>query len=277
MTTTSPAATFAPLTARSTICRSEPADGAVSTTERTGRISPRSCRKSTNVVFGYERRRQRRRAAVATKRRRSGHRQRDDRRSSARIAALFFIAAPRSMSIAAARSGIRCGSLPSMLNTARKVRTRFDIVLIVPICDSCSSRPVKARAGYESSVMRAGLADAERRDVGLIHARAHLHGRRVDDVHDAEAGPHLLAFLHLAHRAVLPGGLEHDHAVDRRHDPHLVGVALGVLPRVLRAVALDLERADVGGVELAPEIEGAANLTRPSRAPRRATAGSARR
>ena len=59
------------------------------------------------------------------------------------------------MSIAAARSGIRCGSLPSMLKTARNVRTRFDIVLIAPICDSCSSRPVNGLRGYESSVMRA--------------------------------------------------------------------------------------------------------------------------
>ena len=49
--TTSPADTLAPLVARSTICRSVPVDGAVSTTDRTGRISPRSCRKSTNVVF----------------------------------------------------------------------------------------------------------------------------------------------------------------------------------------------------------------------------------
>ena len=38
-----------------------------------------------------------------------------------------------------------------MLNTARKVRTRFDIVLMAPICDSCSSRPVNVRVGYEDN------------------------------------------------------------------------------------------------------------------------------
>ena len=124
-------------------------EGAVRTTERTGRISPRSCRKSTNVVRRDERGRQRRRAAGRGETpRRSAHRQRDDGATTpAPIAGAFLHRRSSATSIAAARSGIRCGSVPSMLKTARNVRTRFDIVLIAPICDSCSSRPSKARAG----------------------------------------------------------------------------------------------------------------------------------
>ncbi len=107
-----------------------------------------------------------------------------------------------------------------------------------------------------------GLAHSERGHVGLVDARAHLHGRRVDDVHDAKAGAYLLALLHLAHRAVLPRRLQHDHAVDRRHDAHLLGVALRVLPRVHRAVALNLECADLGGVHLSPQGECLTELAR---------------
>ena len=42
----------------------------------------------------------------------------------------------------------------------------------------------------------------------------------------------------------------------------LFGVALGVLPRVHRAIALNLERADVGGVGLPPQVERAPKLRR---------------
>ena len=64
-----------------------------------------------------------------------------------RLAFIAWRSLTSAMSIAAARSGIRCGSLPSMLKTARNDRTRFDIWLIAPIGDSCSRRPVKVRVG----------------------------------------------------------------------------------------------------------------------------------
>ena len=75
-----------------------------------------------------------------------------------------------------------------------------------------------------------------------------------------EPGPHFFAFLHLGHRAVLPDGLEDDEAVERRGDAHLVGVLARVLPRVRRAIALNLENPQVGGLGALAQLEGHAEL-----------------
>src|SRR5262249_29975560 len=56
-------------------------------------------------------------------------------------------------SIAAARSGSRCGSGSATEKIARNVRTFAESALVVAIGDSCSSLPWNARDGYESSVI----------------------------------------------------------------------------------------------------------------------------
>ena len=48
------------------------------------------------------------------------------------------------------------------------MRTRFDIVLIAPIGDSCSRRPVNVRVGIRVERDARRLPDAQRDDVGLI-------------------------------------------------------------------------------------------------------------
>ena len=104
------------------------------------------------------------------------------------------------------------------------------------------------------------LPDVQPIDVGLVDAGADPHRRRVDDIEDRQSGSHFLALLHFAHRSVLPGGLQHDNAVDRRLDAHPAGIALGVAPRVLRAIALNLEGPQVGGISAALDVEGPPQL-----------------
>src|SRR5439155_14088545 len=54
------------------------------------------------------------------------------------------------------------------------------------------------------------LADAQRGDIRLIHARADLHGRRVHDVPYSEAGMYLPALQRLAPRSRIPFRNHHD-------------------------------------------------------------------
>ena len=72
--------------------------------------------------------------------------------------------------------------------------------------------------------------------------------------------PHLLAFLHFAHRAVLPGRLPDGEAVERRDDGHLRGVGLGMAGGRERPIPLDLEDPNVGLRRPALEIEGLPQL-----------------
>ena len=96
--------------------------------------------------------------------------------------------------------------------------------------------------------------------VELSAMTARLRDRLDELTEERDRAGHLLALLHFAHRSVLPGRLQHDHAVDRRFDAHLADVALRVAPGVLGAIALDLERLQIGGIRPALQIERAAQL-----------------
>src|SRR5947209_19829499 len=76
-------------------------------------------------------------------------------------------------------------------------------------------------------------ADLQVSDVGLINAGAHAHHRSIDNVADWKARAHFLTFLHFAHRAVLPRGLQNDQPVDLRFEPILADIYLYVRPGVM--------------------------------------------
>ncbi len=71
-----------------------------------------------------------------------------------------------------------------------------------------------------------------------------MHRRRIHHLHERHAGPHLVAFLHFAHRALFPDCVEHHHAVDRRSDAHQVRIGLCVHHRLLRTIALNFQDLD---------------------------------
>ena len=96
--------------------------------------------------------------------------------------------------------------------------------------------------------------------VFLVHRHLHLHDCGVDHFHEGHAGAHLVAFLHLAHVALLPDGVEHHDAVNGRMNLHQRGVGLGVQHGFAGAVALDFENANGSLCRLALQVEGLLQL-----------------
>ena len=97
-------------------------------------------------------------------------------------------------------------------------------------------------------------------DVGLIDVDPHAHRRRIDHVEDRHAGAHLLALAHLRHRPLAEDAAQHDQAVERRRDAHLLDVVFGMPPGVQGALLLDLQDAHVCRLHLLPQGEGLGQL-----------------
>jgi hypothetical protein len=89
---------------------------------------------------------------------------------------------------------------------------------------------------------------------------AHQHRRGIDDLHDRHARTRFfpLLDLHLLSRA--PDHSQNHHAGNRRLDDHPRRVVLGRFHRLVGAIALDLENAQIGLSREALEIERRAKL-----------------
>ena len=94
--------------------------------------------------------------------------------------------------------------------------------------------------------------------VGLVHARAHLHRGLVHHLEHGRPRPELIAFLDVGRAGALPHRAGDDEAVDRRADGERRRVGGGVLHGRVRAIALDLEHAQLGARGLALQIEAGA-------------------
>src|ERR1700730_6904446 len=100
----------------------------------------------------------------------------------------------------------------------------------------------------------------EREEILLIDRSANLHLRRVDYLHEGDAGVNLIAFLDLAHLSFFPNGVEHNDAVYRRANLHDSGIGLGMIHHLLRAVTLNVKQVNSSLRSLTLQVERCSKL-----------------
>ena len=119
-------------------------------------------------------------------------------------------------------------------------------------------REYQIRIGIEPHFCR--LPDLQAWEVLLVRHHAHLHGRRIYDLHERNARTHLVSFLHLSHGPLLPDSVQHDDSVEGRTDLHEVGIGLSVQHGLLRAIALNFQDANRRLCGFAFQVKGFTKL-----------------